>query len=148
VLEIGAGTGAITRHIPIRAREYFVAIFEQDQRLAKHLREQISGVPVIEGFFHETIKEIKNLPDNLIIVSSIPFKSLSEGLRFRTIEAICTLLVESPKRRLIQYTYFNCPPFAPHYTNLHWRRLTRVWANLPPATVWELRADIGLSNRR
>lgn len=141
VFEIGAGTGAITCHIPMGKTGVPLVLFEQDHHLAVRLKDRFGDALVIEGFFHDTINHLGDLPDNLIILSSIPFKSLSGNLHFSTVEAICNILRSSPNRRLIQYTYFNHVPFVPHHSNLRWHRLTKVWANLPPATVWELRVD-------
>lgn len=141
VLEIGAGSGAITRYIPNRSNGAPLVLFEQDQQLARQLRYQFGEAWVLEGFFHDTVKQLEELPENLIIVSSIPFKSISDELHSNTVHAICDILQASPGRKLIQYTYFNSPPFTPSHGNLYWKKTANVWANLPPATVWELRMN-------
>ena len=143
VFEIGAGTGAITRCIQKTARSGPLVIFEQDALMAEHLRHQVGQAKVVEGFFHDTVGSLGKIPDPLVILSSVPFKSLSERLHANTVDAICHILLASPERRLIQYTYFDRPPFIAQDRNLHWRRVARVWANLPPATVWELRRETG-----
>jgi phosphatidylethanolamine/phosphatidyl-N-methylethanolamine N-methyltransferase len=143
VFEIGAGTGAITRHIQRTALSGPLIVFEQDRLLARHLRRRVGHARVIEGFFHDTLEGVGEIPDTLVILSSVPFKSLPGKLHFNTVNALCHILLASPNRRLIQYTYFDRPPFAPNHQNLRWRRLTRVWANLPPATIWELRTETG-----
>jgi phosphatidylethanolamine/phosphatidyl-N-methylethanolamine N-methyltransferase len=143
VFEIGAGTGVITRHIQKTAPLGSLVVFEQDHFLAAHLRCQIGHARVIEGLFHDTVDGLGEIPDALDILSSLPFKSLSEDIHEKTVAAICDLLLASPNRRLIQYTYFDAPPFIPRHQSLRWRRLSRVWANIPPATVWELRAEPG-----
>lgn len=142
VFEIGAGSGAITRQILKSALPGPLVIFEQDPVFAEHLRRLAGRVRVVEGFFHDTVAGLNEIPDTLVIVSSVPFKSLSKSLHAKTVEAICTILQASPNRRLIQYTYFDRPPFVPRHADLHWRRLARVWSNIPPATVWELRAGL------
>ena len=142
VFEIGAGTGAITRQILKSALSGQLIVFEQDHFFVESLRRRVGQTRVVEGFFHDTVVDLDEIPDTLVMLSSVPFMSLSKILRFKTVEAICHILVVSPNRRLIQYTYFDHPPFVPRQSSLHWRRLTRVWANIPPATVWELRAEI------
>ncbi len=140
VFEIGAGSGVITRQIlklPLPGPLY---VFEQDPVFAEQLRRLGGRTRVVEGFFHDTVASLDEIPETLVIVSSVPFKSLSKSLHARTVKAICDILQASPKRRLIQYTYFDRPPFTPRHANLHWQRLARVWSNIPPATVWELRA--------
>jgi phospholipid N-methyltransferase len=146
VFEIGAGTGVITRHIQKAAPSGHLVVFEQDHLLAEYLRHQIRGARVIEGLFHDTVDGLQEIPDALDILSSLPFKSLSDDVHEKTVAAICDILLDSPSRRLIQYTYFDAPPFLPHHESLRWRRLSRVWANIPPATVWELRAESGVAN--
>ncbi len=140
VFEIGAGSGAITRQILKSARPEKLVVFEQDPFFAECLRRRVGPTRVVEGFFHDTVGDLDEIPDPLVILSSVPFKSLSRNLHFKTADAICRILLGSPNRRLIQYTYFNRPPFAPHHASLRWRYLARVWSNIPPATVWELRA--------
>lgn len=146
VFEIGAGTGVITRHIQKAAPSGHLVIFEQDHLLAEYLRRQIQGARVIEGLFHDTVESLQEIPVSLDILSSLPFKSLSEDVHKKTVTAICNILLASPGRRLIQYTYFDAPPFLPRHKSLRWRRLSRVWANIPPATVWELRAESDVAN--
>ncbi len=140
VFEIGAGSGAITRQILKSARTATLVVFEQDPFFAECLRRRVGPVRVVEGLFHDTVGDLDEIPDPLVIVSSVPFMSLSKSLHFKTVDAICRILLASPNRRLIQYTYFNRPPFIPRHSSLHWRHLSRVWLNIPPATVWELRA--------
>ena len=148
VFEIGAGTGAITRCIQKTASSGPLVVFEQDALMAEHLRHQVGQAKVVEGFFHDTVGRLGEIPDPLVILSSVPFKSLSERLHSHTVAAICRILLASPNRRLIQYTYFDRPPFDPQDQSLRWRRLARVWANLPPATVWELRRETGAAPRK
>jgi len=140
VFEIGAGSGTITRQILESTGAETLVVFEQDPYFAECLRRRVGPTRVVEGFFHDTVGALDEIPDPLVILSSVPFKSLSNSLHFKTVDAICRILLASPNRRLIQYTYFNRPPFVPRNANLRWRYLTRVWSNIPPATVWELRA--------
>lgn len=147
VYEIGAGTGAITRQIQKEGRSGPLVVFEQDHFLAEYLRRRVGEARVIEGLFHDSVDVLGEIPDPLVILSSVPFKSLSQKLHFNTVEAICHILLASPNRRLIQYTYFDRPPFDPRHRSLRWRRLSRVWANLPPATVWELRCETATVGR-
>jgi phospholipid N-methyltransferase len=145
VFEVGAGTGAITQQILQSALAGPLVVFEQDRMLAESLRRRMGQVRVVEGLFHDTIADFDEIPDALVILSSVPFVSLPQNLRFKTVEAISHILLASPNRRLIQYTYFGRPPFVPRHPGLQWRRLARVWSNIPPATVWELRA--GMASR-
>lgn len=142
VFEVGAGTGAITQQILQSAVAGPLVVFEQDRMLAEGLRRRMGQVRVVEGLFHETVVGFGEIPDALVILSSVPFASLPKSLHFKTVDAISHILLASPNRRLIQYTYFDRPPFVPRHSSLHWRRVARVWSNIPPATVWELRAGM------
>ncbi len=138
IFEIGAGAGAISRLICERAPGILIVLFEQDRVLADKLRRHLADAVVIEGYFHQTINEVHEIPERLVLVSSLPFKSLPPELCASTVAALSSILAKSPDRRLIQYTYLKGPPFVPQHEDLQWRRLTRVWVNFPPATVWEL----------
>lgn len=138
VFEIGAGTGAITRQIS-RKHHASLIVFEQDRGLAEYLRNCVPNAKVLDGLFHETIEALDDIPEDLVILSSVPFKSLNRKLYLDTVTAICELLLNFPTRRLIQYSYSTNPPFKPNHSSLRWNRLERVWKNAPPATVWELR---------
>lgn len=140
VLELGAGNGAITRHLPNLRNGSPLLVFEQDRLLAQDLRNSFEGLWVIEGLFHESICQLEHLPEQLVIVSSIPFKSIPDKILHPTVKVIGELLLASPRRKLVQYTYFSRPPFESPHPTLHWQKLGRIWANLPPATLWELRA--------
>lgn len=142
VFELGAGTGVITRQIQKMGLAGSLVVFEQDPQLAEYLRCQINPAKVLEGLFHDTVDSLDSIPEHLDIVSSLPFKSLSGRLYAKTVASICAILRGSPNRRLIQYTYFDGPPFVSPDRGLRWRRLVRIWANVPPATIWELRAEV------
>ena len=75
----------------------------------------------------------------VVLVSSLPFRSLPPPWHQRTRAAIERFLLADPRRRLVQYTY---QPRAPFETSpaspLVWRCRRTVWHNLPPAWVWEL----------
>ncbi|MEO8410837.1 MAG: rRNA adenine N-6-methyltransferase family protein [Propionivibrio sp.] len=141
VFEIGAGTGAITRHLQRIEQLGPLVVFEQDHQLAEYLRRRVGVAHVVEGYFHDTVAGVGDVVGALVIVSSLPFRSLPAPLRVQTVDAICERLLASPGSRLIQYTYFDRPPFVPSHRSLRWQRVARVWANVPPATVWELCAE-------
>ena len=73
--------------------------------------------------------------------SSLPFRSLPLRLRLRSSLAIERFLLGRPQHRLVQYTYLPQVPFDLRNAGLRWRRIEWIWRNVPPACVWELRAD-------
>ena len=141
LIELGAGTGAITAALRRRHPAVPLLAVEMEPRLARHLRERFPGIEVRQALAHRVLAGTADAPPGLVLVSSLPFRSLPPRLRLRSSLAIERFLSERPGRRLVQYSYVPREPFtlAPR-SLLRWRRLTAVWGNAPPAWVWELSA--------
>lgn len=77
----------------------------------------------------------------LVLVSSLPFRSLPPRVHAQTRDAILACLARHPGSWLVQFTYQPRAPFD-EGAGWHWRRGRTVMANIPPATVWTLRATI------
>lgn len=135
VLEVGAGTGPITRRL-LEAGKPVIAI-ERDKVLAAKLRLSCPGAQVVEASLSDCRPLLQVLAPDTCVVSSLPFKSLPPNVVLDLRSLLVDFLCESPSRRLIQYTYAVGVPFAvPRY--LKWRRVDWVLRNVPPAFVWEL----------
>lgn len=144
LIELGAGTGAITAALRRQHPQVPLIAVEMEPRLARHLRRRFPGVEVREATAHRVLAEAADAPPGLVLVSSLPFRSLPPRLRQRSSLAIERLLCARPDCRLLQYSYLPREPFAlRHAAQLHWRRLGAVWGNAPPAWVWELKARNG-----
>lgn len=142
IVELGAGTGAVTRALVRRKRpEVPLIAVELQPRLAHTLRRSFPLVDVRLATAKAVLDEgLGNaVPENVSLVSSLPFRSLPEHIVNETVDSICTFLRASPQRNLIQFTYLLKAPF-PVPEGFTWRRIATVWRNVPPATVWELRA--------
>ncbi len=141
VVEVGAGTGALTRAILARpyAFERFVAI-ERDPKFAGWLGQRFPGVEVIRGCASQ-IGQVIEPGAPTAIVSSLPFRSMSRLESTRCIDALAEALGLSAQSVLIQYSYGfgDSPPFAVPWNGLRWSVAQRVMLNLPPATVWTLK---------
>jgi phosphatidylethanolamine/phosphatidyl-N-methylethanolamine N-methyltransferase len=137
VLEIGAGTGAVTRALLARnVRPDRLIIIERDPSLATFLRHEFPGVRVRCG---EAVHLSRILSDESIrrvdtVVSSLPLRNLPRVDRIKTVRAMVNALEH--KGQLIQYTYFAGCPIPSNRLGLEAERLGRVWLNLPPASVW------------
>jgi phosphatidylethanolamine/phosphatidyl-N-methylethanolamine N-methyltransferase len=137
VLEIGAGTGAVTRALLARnVRPDRLIIIERDPSLAAFLRHEFPGVRVRCG---EAVHLSRILSDESIrrvdtVVSSLPLRNLPRVDRIKTVRAMVNALEH--KGQLIQYTYFAGCPIPSNRLGLEAERLGRVWLNLPPASVW------------
>ncbi len=137
VLEVGAGTGAITQALLERGvSPERLFIIERDAGLTALLRNKFPGVRVRCG---DAIHARRILWDNAIpqvrtVVSSLPLRNLSPAERIKNIDAMLTPLAYDGQ--LIQYTYAGDCPIPTGHFGLQAECLGRVWQNLPPASVW------------
>jgi phosphatidylethanolamine/phosphatidyl-N-methylethanolamine N-methyltransferase len=141
LIELGAGTGAITAALCEQHPDVPTLAVEMESGLADHLRERFPRIEVRAAAAHEVLREMRR-PGHTALVSSLPFRSLPPRLRLRSSLAIERFLLAHPERRLVQYTYLPRVPFDLRLgTSLRWRRVASVWRNVPPAWVWELSAE-------
>jgi phosphatidylethanolamine/phosphatidyl-N-methylethanolamine N-methyltransferase len=142
LVELGAGTGAITEALCEQHPNVPTLAVELDPLLAQHLRERFPQIDVRAAAAHEVLRALPTRQGPTALVSSLPFRSLPLRLRLRSSLAIERFLIDQPSHRLIQYTYQPRVPFDLRLPGaLRWRRLDVVWRNVPPAWVWELRAE-------
>lgn len=143
LIELGAGTGAVTRALRERHPGVPLVAVEAQPFLAEHLRHRFPGIDVRACYADEVLDEMSSsgeAPAQTIVVSSLPFRSLPAPVRDRTVEAVCRFVVGAPDRQLVQFTYQPRPPFAlPPLSSLRWRCMSLVWRNAPPAGVWVLK---------
>ena len=136
VLELGAGTGVISRALlegGVPAERLIVV--EIVPEMANHLRGALPGVLVVEG-------DARNLPDLLprhwhgrigSVVCGIPLvlQPLAEQRRFiAAIEAV------APGRGFLHYSYCATSPLPCRKHALAARREAWTPLNFPPASVW------------
>lgn len=137
VVELGAGTGAISQELVRRCGAERLVLVEPDRTLASRLSRQFPHSRVLACCAHEAPDFFASLPLDAILVSSLPFRSLPEHVTGPTVELLLGVLNHGSQRKLVQYTYHPRPPFdVPH--EFRWHRRERVLRNLPPAGVWEL----------
>jgi phosphatidylethanolamine/phosphatidyl-N-methylethanolamine N-methyltransferase len=137
VLEIGAGTGVITRALLRRGvspeRLY---VIEQDPSLAAFLRRAFPNVYVRCG---EALDAAYILDEEAIgkvntVVSSVPLRNLPMADQIETVRAMMSALTH--RGQLIQFTYAAGCPIPNQKLDLKAECLGRVWMNFPPAAVW------------
>jgi phosphatidylethanolamine/phosphatidyl-N-methylethanolamine N-methyltransferase len=142
LIELGAGTGAITAALCEQHPDVPTLAVEMQSELADHLRARFPRIEVRAAAAHVVLRDQRR-PCPTALVSSLPFRSLPMRLRLRSSLAIERFLLAHPARRLVQYTYLPRVPFDLRLgSSLRWRRLEAVWRNLPPAWVWELSAVV------
>lgn len=137
VVEIGAGTGVITRQILERGvRPERLVVIERDPSLAQHLRDQFPQVRVrcCDARHAPHMLRSEDLGQARTVVSSLPLRNLSRHDGENTVRAMMDAL--TPEGQLIQFTYAAGCPVSTSRLGLKAECLGRVWRNLPPAAVW------------
>lgn len=152
VVELGPGTGAITRSIvrELGSETLFVAV-EYDPGFAEALKRRFPRATVVND-------TAERLPELLrehgrdradCILSSLPFAAFPQGLRHRLLDAACRSL--GPGGRFVTYAYVPAAWLAPGrqlrgLLASFFARVERtpiVWRNLPPAFVYRCQKEGG-----
>jgi phosphatidylethanolamine/phosphatidyl-N-methylethanolamine N-methyltransferase len=136
VLELGAGTGSLTRGL-IRAGcppQRIIAL-EREPRLARVLRREFPAMTVIEG---DATRIDEYLPASAgrlcAAVSSLPLKWFSASRQAAVVVPCLDRL--GPEGRFLQITNAFTSPLAIDELGLAGCEVARVWLNLPPAQLW------------
>lgn len=136
VLEIGAGTGTVTRaileggHAPER-----LAAVEIEGEMARHLRRTYPGVRVMED---DAFALDRTLPDAMRgrvgdAICGIPLVLLPLERQRRFVDVVEAV---APGRGFLLYTYCATSPLPWRKLGLRARREGFTPLNLPPASVW------------
>lgn len=140
VLELGPGTGAVTRAIleaGIAPAE--LAAIESDADFAAALRRDFDRIRIIEGdaFAFPLLLARSGIATPLrTIISGVPVLSRSLGVRRKLLaDAMAALRPQGP---FVQFSYGAEPPIPPG-DGVEVRRAAIVWQNVPPMHVWVYR---------
>jgi phosphatidylethanolamine/phosphatidyl-N-methylethanolamine N-methyltransferase len=139
IVELGPGTGAITRSIVKTWPRNRVIAVEKNARLAALLRERFPRINVTETCVSQLTRELA-LPEGYrvgAVLSSLPMVSFDPHLRRNILRAICNVMDE--RSVYVQFTYSRAAwdGFAPDGLQLVGTR--RVIRNVPPATIMSFR---------
>jgi phosphatidylethanolamine/phosphatidyl-N-methylethanolamine N-methyltransferase len=137
VLELGAGTGSLTRGLLRRGcpPERIVAL-ERETRLAATLQRQFPGIVTITG-------DATALSDHLAahridrlcaVVSSLPIKWFPLAAQRAVVEPCLARLGTGGK--FLQMTNAFSSPISAQALAIAASRVAYVWRNLPPAQIW------------
>jgi phosphatidylethanolamine/phosphatidyl-N-methylethanolamine N-methyltransferase len=139
ILELGPGTGSITREILRRGiRPDRLTVIEFDPEFAKEIAARFGGVHVIQGDAFDLGRLLANRISQpfAAIVSGIPLLNHSPAKRRALVDGALERL--RPGAPLVQFSYgFHAPVAAPPGASV--RKAAFVWRNLPPARVWVYR---------
>ena len=138
LIELGAGTGAVTRHLIEEFPWATLVAVERDAPMAAALRRRFGNCVVVADAIQTRKDLFKDIPEHSVTVSSLPFRSLPEAVSTQVITLLKDFLLASPKRRLVQYTYGQRVPFTSPDLTLIWKRHRLILWNFPPAWVWTL----------
>src|SRR5262249_4168422 len=136
VLELGAGTGSLTRGL-IRAGcppDRIIAV-EREQRLAAMLRDAFSGMTVIEDDATRIGDYLSGRVERLsAVVSSLPIKWVPLETQRAIVTPCLDLLGQGG--RFLQITNAFSSPLQMDGLHIAGREIRRVWLNLLPAQIW------------
>lgn len=139
VVEFGPGTGRFTEAILARGvPPENVTLFELDEEFVDYLRQKFPGVTVHQLPAQDAARLI---PVGVsTVISGLPLLSMPEDVRHGIVGAAFAIL--APRGHYVQFTYGPRPPLPPETIaslGLKVNRGHKVWANLPPATVYRFR---------
>ena len=138
LIELGAGTGAITQYLHEEFPRATLVVVEQDAPMAAVLQRRFGNGIVVADAIQARIDLFIGIPEQSVVVSSLPFRSFTDTVAESIITLLRDFLLESPKRRLVQYTYGQRVPFGSPHRALVWKRQEFILRNVPPAWVWTL----------
>jgi phosphatidylethanolamine/phosphatidyl-N-methylethanolamine N-methyltransferase len=137
VIELGGGTGSITRALLAAglAPEKLIVV-ESDDKLHRLLSERFPQLRVVHGDAAHLVQLLRPLGISAVsaIVSSLPLLSMPKRLRHRIVEQSFALLGE--RGTLVQFTYGIASPLPEREFPVAGKVMTLVWRNIPPAFVW------------
>lgn len=137
VLELGPGTGPITRAILDRGvKPEDLYVIEHSADLCRHLQAHFPGVHVIHGDAFDLDATLDGYDIALFdcVISGIPLLSFGPDRSNKLLEGSLDRVPVG--RPMVQITYSGKAPLEPRDTRIRARRSARVMRNLPPASVW------------
>ncbi len=139
VLELGPGTGVITRSIlqrGVKPDQLFCV--EYSSEFAKKLRHDFAGIHIVEGnaFDLETTLGAANTLKFDCVVSALPLLSFPKAMRVQLIKDLLNRIPEG--RPIVQFSYGPLSPVPP-IAGVTVRHLEMIFRNIPPAQIWTYR---------
>jgi phosphatidylethanolamine/phosphatidyl-N-methylethanolamine N-methyltransferase len=136
VLELGAGTGSLTRGL-VRAGcspERIIAL-EREPALVAVLRREFPAMTVIAGDATRIGEYLAGNVERLAgVLSSLPIKWFPAAAQNAIVKPCLDLL--GPGGRFLQLTNAFSSPLPVHRLGIAGQEVCRVWRNLLPAQIW------------
>jgi len=139
ILELGAGTGAITKSlISAGISPGRIVVVEIVPEMADHLRAKFSQTSVLQAdAFNLPIQSLKDTGTEIgTVICGIPLVLLNEAKQRQFIQQVEAV---APGRGFLLYTYCVTSPLPHRTLGLDAQRLDWTPLNFPPASVWHYR---------
>lgn len=135
ILEIGAGTGAITKALLRRGiAHHRLIIIESSKILVEALKSKFPLINILHGDAKDLSVLLGHLSKNIdVIVSSLPLLILPEATKNKIIYEIEKIL--KPRNYYIQYTHGFAPSIFESKVRFKKVKSKNIWLNLPPARI-------------
>ena len=139
VVELGAGTGSITRALIEQGIvEQNLVLIEQDREMCRWLERRFPRAAVVRGEAAqiERILAQECASPASVVVSSLPLRNLQSGEREAIVQASLNAVPEGGA--FVQYTYARHPALACARLGLECRKVGFTAMNMPPAGIWQI----------
>lgn len=138
ILELGAGTGVVTKQLRERFPKNKIVSVEINGEFCKKLKKEFPDVIIVESCASKVEEVLRDLgvPNKKVaaVVSGLPFVSIPEELRPRIWSAIARVLeIGKP---YIQFSYIAAYWKKLPLPGFEREKTRKVWTNIPPASVF------------
>lgn len=141
VLELGAGTGPVTKAlIDAGCPPEQIIVVEQDSELCQTLEQRLAGVRVLQAnaLALGDIRQRARVQSVSVVLSGLPMRIIAPEAAASCYTAAFGLM--PPGGSIIQYTYgFRPPVDAEEMPELDARFVGRELRNVPPMGIWSYR---------
>ena len=140
VIELGAGTGAITNALIAHGIDQTrLVLVEYNPGFCALLRDRYPQATVVQGdayALRDSLWDVLSAPASAV-VSGLPLVTRPMLTRLKLIrDAFAAMAPGSP---FVQFTYSVAPPIPRSLPGVSTEASERIWMNLPPARVWVYR---------
>jgi phosphatidylethanolamine/phosphatidyl-N-methylethanolamine N-methyltransferase len=139
VVELGAGTGAVTEALRERLPAERLVIVERDPELHRLLQRRYPELTIVLGDARQLRRHLKALDIARIaaVVSGLPLVAMPKRVQRQILDESFALI--EPGGPFIQFTYSLFSPVPRREFGLTGRPVARVLQNVPPASIWVYR---------
>jgi len=142
IIELGGGTGSLTRVLLHYIPPERLIVIESNQHLVNILRDSFPDVRILHTNAMQLGRALKDngITDVNAIVSGLPLLSIKTSTRHKILAASFSQL--RPGRQFLQFTYGPKSPVSKAIItkyDLDAKVVASSWLNIPPARIWAYR---------